>query len=134
MTGTGAVSGLADLAGRAVVVAGLGITGQSVSSLLASQGARVTALDSRDDGERRDVADRLAKEGVAARLGPQQLGPGATVPPGTALVVTSPGLRPDTPLLTNAVAAGIEVIGDVELAWRLRPELPGAKILALAAA
>jgi UDP-N-acetylmuramoylalanine--D-glutamate ligase len=125
MTGSGAVAGLADLAGRAVVVAGLGITGQSVSSLLASQGASVTALDSRDDAERRDVADRLAKEGVATRLGPAQLGPGASVPPGTALVVTSPGLRPDTPLLASAVAAGIEVIGDVELAWRLRPELPG---------
>jgi UDP-N-acetylmuramoylalanine--D-glutamate ligase len=124
MTGSGAVAGLADLAGRAVVVAGLGITGQSVSSLLASQGANVTALDSRDDAERRDIADRLAKEGVAARLGPEQLGPGASVPPGTALVVTSPGLRPDTPLLATAVAAGIEVIGDVELAWRLRPELP----------
>ncbi|HUB43143.1 MAG TPA: UDP-N-acetylmuramoyl-L-alanine--D-glutamate ligase [Streptosporangiaceae bacterium] len=125
MTGSGTVSGLADLAGRPVVVAGLGITGQSVSSLLASQGARVTAVDSRDDAERRAVADRLAKEGVAARLGPEQLGPGASVPPGTALVVTSPGLRPDTPLLANAVTAGIEVIGDVELAWRLRPWLPG---------
>jgi UDP-N-acetylmuramoylalanine--D-glutamate ligase len=123
MTGSGAVAGLADLAGRVVVVAGLGITGQSVSSLLAGQGTRVTALDSRDDAERRDIADRLAKEGVAARLGPEQLGPGATVPPGTALVVTSPGLRPDTPLLASAVAAGIEVVGDVELAWRLRPEL-----------
>ena len=127
MTGSGAVAGLADLAGRAVVVAGLGITGQSVSSLLASQGASVTALDSRDDAERRDVADRLAKGGVATRLGPAQLGPGASVPPGTALVVTSPGLRPDTPLLASAVAAGVEVIGDVELAWRLRPELPGGR-------
>jgi UDP-N-acetylmuramoylalanine--D-glutamate ligase len=125
MTGSGGVAGLADLTGRGVVVAGLGITGQSVSSLLAGQGASVTALDSRDDAERRDVADRLAKEGVASRLGPEQLGPGASVPPGTALVVTSPGLRPDTPLLATAVAAGIEVIGDVELAWRLRPELPG---------
>ncbi|HUC23394.1 MAG TPA: UDP-N-acetylmuramoyl-L-alanine--D-glutamate ligase [Streptosporangiaceae bacterium] len=125
MTGSSSVTGLADLAGRSVVVAGVGITGQSVSSLLTSQGARVTALDSRDDAERRDIADRLAKEGVAVRLGPQQLGPDATVPPGTALVVTSPGLRPDTPLLASAVAAGIEVIGDVELAWRLRPGLPG---------
>jgi UDP-N-acetylmuramoylalanine--D-glutamate ligase len=125
MTGSSEVAGLADLAGRAVVVAGLGITGQSVSSLLTSHGARVTALDSRDDAERRDIADRLAKDSVTVRLGPEQLGPGASVPPGTALVVTSPGLRPDTPLLASAVAAGIEVIGDVELAWRLRPALHG---------
>ena len=108
-----------------MVVAGLGITGQSACMLLVSQGALVTALDSRDDAERRDVADRLVKEGVAVRLGPEQLGPGATVPPGTGLVVTSPGLRPDTPLLASAAETGIEVIGDVELAWRLRPPLPG---------
>jgi UDP-N-acetylmuramoylalanine--D-glutamate ligase len=115
----------ADLTGRSVVVAGLGITGQSASTLLVSQGALVTAVDSRDDAERRDVADRLAKDGVAVRLGPEQLGPGAAVPAGTSLVVTSPGLRPDTPLLASAAGAGIEVIGDVELAWRLRPVLPG---------
>jgi UDP-N-acetylmuramoylalanine--D-glutamate ligase len=39
--------------------------------------------------------------------------------------VTSPGWQPDAPLLVAAAAAGIDVIGDVELAWRLRPELPG---------
>ena len=46
-------------------------------------------------------------------------------PDGTDLVVTSPGWRPDAPLLAAAAAAGIPVIGDVELAWRLRPALPG---------
>ena len=127
MTSAGAVAQLADLAGRPVVVAGLGITGQSASTLLVSQGAQVTAVDSRDDAERREVAARLAKAGVAVRLGPEQLGPGAEVPPGTGLVVTSPGLRPDTPLLASAASAGIEVIGDVELAWRLRPTLTGGR-------
>jgi len=122
---TAAAQQLASLAGQPVLVAGLGITGQSVSSLLASQGVVVTAVDSRDDADRRDVAVRLAKEGVSVRLGPAQLGPGAAVPAGTRLVVTSPGLRPDTPLLASAMNAGLEVIGDVELAWRLRPELPG---------
>src|SRR5215469_15969345 len=127
MTSAGAVAQLTDLAGRPVVVAGLGITGQSASTLLVSQGALVTAVDSRDDAERREVAGRLAKAGVAVRLGPEQLGPGAAVPPGTGLVVTSPGLRPDTPLLAGAAGAGIEVIGDVELAWRLRPTLAGGR-------
>jgi UDP-N-acetylmuramoylalanine--D-glutamate ligase len=37
------------------------------------------------------------------------------------LVVTSPGWRPDQPLLAAAAAAGIPVWGEVELAWRLRP-------------
>ncbi len=115
--------GGSQLAGQHVLVAGLGITGQSVITLLVSHGASVTAVDSRDDAERRDLAGRLAMDGVAVRLGPAELGPGASAPPGTSLVVASPGLRPDTPLLAGAVAAGVEVIGDVELAWRLRPAL-----------
>src|SRR5215475_15609233 len=116
--------GLASLDGRQVVVVGLGITGQSVIALLAGSGASVTAVDSRDDAERQELAGRLAKDGVAVRLGPAELGAEATMPAGTGLVVTSPGLRPDTPLLCRAVADGVEVIGDVELAWRLRPALP----------
>ena len=124
MTGSGAAK-LADLAGRRVLVVGLGITGQSVISLLSRQGALVTAVDSRADAERTELAEQLAKDGVAVDLGPGALGPGAAAPAGTELVITSPGLRPDTPLLASAVAAGLEVIGDVELAWRLRPALPG---------
>ncbi len=38
---------------------------------------------------------------------------------GAGLVVTSPGWRPDAPLLVAAAAAGIEVVGEVELAWRI---------------
>src|SRR5699024_7733202 len=35
------------------------------------------------------------------------------------LVVTSPGWRPNSPLLRQAAESQLEVIGDVELAWRL---------------
>ncbi|WP_103500234.1 UDP-N-acetylmuramoyl-L-alanine--D-glutamate ligase, partial [Streptomyces sp. SM14] len=49
-----------------------------------------------------------------------RLGDGATLPEGTDLVVTSPGWKPGSPLFAAAEAAGVEVIGDVELAWRLR--------------
>jgi UDP-N-acetylmuramoylalanine--D-glutamate ligase len=126
VTGSGAAE-LADLAGRRVLVVGLGITGQSVISLLSRQGVLVTAVDSREDAERREIAEQLANDGVDVRLGPAALGPGAAVPADTALVITSPGLRPDTPLLAAAVAADLEVIGDVELAWRLRPALPGGR-------
>jgi UDP-N-acetylmuramoylalanine--D-glutamate ligase len=114
----------AQFEGRRVSVAGLGITGQSVATLLASRGALVTAVDSRDDAERRQVGARLAQAGVIVRLGQDELAAAARLPAGTDMVVTSPGLRPDTPLLVSALAAGVEVIGDIELAWRLRPELP----------
>ncbi len=126
MTETGVAAALAERAGladREVCVAGLGITGQSVIAMLTDLGARVTAVDSRDDAERREVAARLAADGVRVSLGAAAMGPGASPAPGTDLVVTSPGLRPDTPLLATAATVGIEVIGDVELAWRLRPVL-----------
>jgi UDP-N-acetylmuramoylalanine--D-glutamate ligase len=54
---------------------------------------------------------------VDVRLGPEHL---LTVPEGTELVVTSPGFRPDHPLLLAAAARGIPVWGEVELAWRMR--------------
>jgi UDP-N-acetylmuramoylalanine--D-glutamate ligase len=97
-----------ELAGRRVLVAGAGVTGKSVASALVTMGARVTVTDGN--------AERLAE---LEPLG-VELVPGLTEPPeGTALVVTSPGWRPSAPLLTAAAAAGIEVIGDVELAWRV---------------
>ena len=114
----------AGLDGRPVVVVGLGVTGQSVVRVLTGRGVSVTAVDSRDDAERHDLATGLDRDGVRVRLGPAELGPEARLPSDVGLVVTSPGLRPDTPLLATAVAAGVEVIGDVELAWRLRPVLP----------
>ena len=44
----------------------------------------------------------------------------ASVPAGVDLVVTSPGWRPDAPLLVDAARRGVEVVGEPELAWRLR--------------
>ncbi|HEX2312932.1 MAG TPA: UDP-N-acetylmuramoyl-L-alanine--D-glutamate ligase, partial [Thermomonospora sp.] len=61
-------------------------------------------------------AAELAAAGVTVRLGD-----GDTLPPGTDLVVVSPGWRPDAPLPRAAAEAGVEIYGEVELAWRLRP-------------
>ncbi|SEP17736.1 UDP-N-acetylmuramoylalanine--D-glutamate ligase [Amycolatopsis saalfeldensis] len=97
-----------DLAGRSVLVAGAGVTGKSVVPVLRELGAHVTVTDGN--------AERLAElAGLGAELVPGLTEP----PPGTALVVTSPGWRPASPLLVAAAGAGVEVIGDVELAWRV---------------
>ncbi|XRQ02832.1 UDP-N-acetylmuramoyl-L-alanine--D-glutamate ligase [Actinomadura welshii] len=104
-------------AGRAVCVAGLGVSGRAAARALAAHGARVTVVDARDGEEQRAHAAELEARGIAVRLGD-----GDTLPDGTGLVVTSPGWRPDVPLLAAAAAAGIETIGEVELAWRLRPD------------
>ncbi len=102
-----------DLAGVAVCVAGAGVTGRSVATALVGMEAQVTVTDAN--------AERLAELGD---LG-VRLVPGLDTPPdGTRLVVTSPGWRPTAPLLTAAASSGIEVIGDVELAWRIGQERP----------
>ncbi|WP_062444037.1 UDP-N-acetylmuramoyl-L-alanine--D-glutamate ligase [Herbidospora daliensis] len=92
-----------------VVVAGLGVSGTAAARGLALGGERVVVVEQSD----RPLPPELADLGVekADRL-----------PDKVELVVTSPGWRPDHPLLLEAAAAGIEVIGEVELAWRLRHE------------
>lgn len=104
-----------DWRGRAVTVAGLGVSGGSAARALARLGAKVTVVDGGDTEALRRRAQELREEGVTGRLGDAH-----TLPSGTDLVVTSPGWRPDSPLFAAAAEAGVEVIGDVELAWRLR--------------
>ncbi|HET9897214.1 MAG TPA: UDP-N-acetylmuramoyl-L-alanine--D-glutamate ligase [Streptosporangiaceae bacterium] len=110
----------ASLRSLRVCVAGLGVSGPPAARVLASLGASVVAVDSRDDDAGRALAGGLARDGVQVLLGDAAA---ATLPDGTGLVVTSPGWQPDAPLLAAAAAAGVDVIGDVELAWRLRPAL-----------
>jgi UDP-N-acetylmuramoylalanine--D-glutamate ligase len=120
VSGMAAANFAAGLAGRQVCVAGLGVSGPPAARVLAGLGAIVTAVDSSGE-DRRGVAAGLAGIGVRVLLGEAAA---ATLPPGTDLVVTSPGWKPEAPLLASAAACGVEVMGDVELAWRLRPSLP----------
>jgi UDP-N-acetylmuramoylalanine--D-glutamate ligase len=114
----------ASLAGRRVCVAGLGVSGPPVARLLAANGAAVTAVDAGNEQRHRDTAAALSRLGVRVLLGEAAA---ATVPSGSDLIVTSPGWPPSAPLLDAAAKAGIEIMGDVELAWRLRPPLPGGR-------
>src|SRR5262245_34075059 len=93
-----------------VVVAGLGVSGAAAARALALGGERVIVVEERE----RPVPPELIELGVEVRFGEPAL------PDKTALIVTSPGWRPGHHLLARAAAQGIEVIGEVELAWRLR--------------
>jgi UDP-N-acetylmuramoylalanine--D-glutamate ligase len=107
------------LKGAAVTVAGLGVSGVPAAKALHALGALVTVVNGTSGDKQRAEAAELEALGIAVRLGD-----GATLPEGTDLVVTSPGWRPDSPLFLAAAARGVEIWGDVELAWRLRG--PGA--------
>jgi UDP-N-acetylmuramoylalanine--D-glutamate ligase len=102
--------------GRRVVVAGLGISGLAAARALLDRGARLLVVDGRVESDLAAVAAELRSRGAEVRLGD------ATTPVDADLVVTSPGWRPDQPLLVAAARDGIEVIGEPELAWRLRPD------------
>jgi UDP-N-acetylmuramoylalanine--D-glutamate ligase len=105
--------------GVRAVVAGFGVSGFAAADNLLHLGAAVTALDEKADGpdQRAEKAQLLEVLGASVRLGP---GATATLPDDVDLLVTSPGWRPDAPLLAQARDRGVPIWGEVELAWRLR--------------
>ncbi|MEV4938636.1 UDP-N-acetylmuramoyl-L-alanine--D-glutamate ligase [Streptomyces zaomyceticus] len=117
--GSGQVTEQLDWNRKKVTVAGLGVSGIPAARVLHGLGALVTVVNDGDDERSRAQAAELEAEGITVRLGD-----GATLPSGTELIVTAPGWRPDKPLFAAAAEAGVEIWGDVELAWRLRG--PGA--------
>lgn len=99
-----------------VVIAGLGMSGFAAADALLDLDASVLVLDDRDDDDHRDKANLLEVLGASVRLG---AGSTAQLPPGTDLVIVSPGWRPTQPLIAQALAADVPVWGEPELAWRL---------------
>ncbi|WP_228000972.1 UDP-N-acetylmuramoyl-L-alanine--D-glutamate ligase [Nocardia australiensis] len=97
------------LRGRDVLVAGWGVSGRSLIEPLRDIGARPVVTDggatalAEAAGLGLDIATCTELESTDwSRF---------------ALVITSPGWRPDSPVLAAAVTEGIPVWGDVEFAW-----------------
>lgn len=108
MSDTGA---LATVIGQApVAVTGAGVSGIGIATLLRDLNVEVVLID--DNVTRATsltgVRGVTTSEG-ASLIDAHQVG----------LVVTSPGWRPTSPIFDHARSAGIEVIGDVELCFRL---------------
>ncbi len=100
-----------------VLIAGAGVSGRGCAAVLSNLGVDLTVADGNADSRSR----------IAAELGVAAADTSAVDLAEYSLVVTSPGWRPDSPLLVAAASQGIEVIGDVELAYRLdRAEVFGA--------
>jgi len=93
------------------LVLGLARSGQAAALALAARGEEVVAVD-RDTGT--DVG-RLQAAGVEVRLGNEE----ASLLDGVEVLVKSPGVRGDAPLVSAARERGIEVWSEVELGARL---------------
>jgi UDP-N-acetylmuramoylalanine--D-glutamate ligase len=95
------------------LVLGLARSGVAAAQLLTARGERVVASDARVVGD--EVRAALAAAGAELRDGEE----GADVLRGIATVVKSPGVPREAPIVAAALALGIDVIGEVELGWRL---------------
>ncbi|MBI5310532.1 MAG: UDP-N-acetylmuramoyl-L-alanine--D-glutamate ligase [Actinobacteria bacterium] len=95
------------------LVVGLARSGQAAAKLLASRGYAVVGVDSGHP----DGADTLGDFGVDARLGSD----GLDLLHAAAVVVKSPGVPSEAPVIAAARAAGKTVLGELELGWRFLP-------------
>jgi UDP-N-acetylmuramoylalanine--D-glutamate ligase len=96
-----------------VAVIGMGRSGLAVTQVLAGLGAKVYLSDSRPAD---DLADAMAQvpRGVEVETGGHKASCAAAD-----LIVVSPGVPKALPILQAAEADGVEVVGEIELAFRL---------------
>ncbi|WP_315555675.1 UDP-N-acetylmuramoyl-L-alanine--D-glutamate ligase [Corynebacterium matruchotii] len=102
---------LPEILSGTVLVTGAGISGVGIARLLADLNVDVLIADANETAR-----DRAMEVADVAGIHPDQA---LAELSRFSCVVTSPGWRPDTPLLRAAQAAGLEVLGDVELCYRL---------------
>jgi UDP-N-acetylmuramoylalanine--D-glutamate ligase len=98
---------------RRALVVGLARSGLAAAAALAARGVQVVAADRSPDVD----AGRLRELGVELRLGTEE----EALAEGVELVVKSPGVPAESPLVAVARSRGIPVWSEVELGYRLLP-------------
>ena len=97
-----------------VVVVGMGISGHAVCELLLQQGAQVIATDLRTRDQFGGVLDHLEQKSCLLRLGAHNLEDFLSADQ----IIVSPGVPLDIEPLVEAGKRGIEIVGELEWAWR----------------
>jgi UDP-N-acetylmuramoylalanine--D-glutamate ligase len=111
-----------ELRGKRVLVVGLARTGVATALFCAARGAVVTATDMRSEKEIGEGVAKLRLAGVALSLG----GHDEAILSGQDLLIPSPGVPADAPLLLAARAMQLTIWSEIELAYRfLRGRLIG---------
>ncbi|MHB9129470.1 MAG: UDP-N-acetylmuramoyl-L-alanine--D-glutamate ligase [Armatimonadota bacterium] len=107
-----------DVAGKRIHVIGLGAkgTGRACAAVLGRLGAQITISDSKTPGQLADEIAKLADASVRLQLGPRE----AYLDIEQAdLVVPSPGVPLAIEPIQRAMAAGVPVLSEIEVAYRL---------------
>ena len=99
-----------DLAGRKIVVLGLGDTGLAATRWLVARGAHVSVADTRSVPPQGERLRALLPE-IPLHTGPFM----PALLEAADMLVISPGLALSEPAIAQAVARDVEVVGDVEL-------------------
>ncbi len=102
-------------------VIGLGKSGIAAARLLKQEGWEVEIGDSNTSCALLKQQQQLAREEIVVKLGYSLNLEGSDLPE---LIVVSPGVPWDIPLLVKAREMGIETIGEMELAWRNLKSIP----------
>jgi UDP-N-acetylmuramoylalanine--D-glutamate ligase len=108
----------ADFAGRTVLVCGARVAGLSAARALSGLGATVLVTD---NGPSSLAASVQAPATFVGDL--------TALPSVIDAVVTSPGIRPQNPLLVAAAQRRIPILGELEFAWRIRGNTPATWLM-----
>ena len=103
-----------DLKNKRALVVGLGKSGMAAALFLKQRGARVTVSDTRSAKELATQIPALLEAGIMVESG----GHGLLTFRRQDLIVVSPGVPLETPEVAQALALGLPVIGELELASR----------------
>jgi UDP-N-acetylmuramoylalanine--D-glutamate ligase len=105
---------------RALVV-GFGLTGQAVTTALRARGSEVVVVDDHPSAATRAAAESCAVELLEAPTRPQL----DALLPGVDALLPSPGVPEQHPVFAAALAAGVPVMSEFDLAaaWDSRPLL-----------
>jgi UDP-N-acetylmuramoylalanine--D-glutamate ligase len=100
-----------------VLIVGLGSSGLAAARLAAADGSEVWVTDLRAEAELTAEVESLGTEVQTFFAGHPE-----SCLDGVELVIVSPGVPADAPLLETARVGGIEINTEIEFAWRHRPE------------
>ena len=114
------------LENKRVLVLGLGASGMSMARWLSGRGAAVRVADSRPQPP---FATQLAAELPQVKIDTGTFRPESFAD--AQMIAISPGVPLAEPLVQQAMARGIEALGDIELFARVRDEFPGARVIAI---
>lgn len=104
-----------EFAGKNVLVLGAGISGMAVAKILQDFGARVILSDAKSQEMLKKDFIPLQKAGVTLALGRQD----ESLLTGIDTIILSPGISIYSPLVQSAKAKHINVISEIEVAYRI---------------